>query len=397
MVGPIKNQDFNKYIEFLENQFISVKQELNSKASSIKLALNTDYNVPLDDEKLSTLFIRLYRFGRYKCYKLKCFCRNVAVIIKNNLSGINIPNISIPTNIKIPDISMPNVSLPKFNLPSINKRAVMLTSTCFASTIATFMFFSSSNWLGTTAEAQPEISEIRTENNIKFPTISINGQNFATDAKVVAEQLSSYNFYNNGKKVVYLTFDDGPTKYTPEILSVLKKYNIRATFFATGTALENSSEDIKKTLKESYVYGNSIGNHTYSHDYKTLYPNGSLNLNAFNNDLERNLALLRGVLGESYNTNIVRCPGGFNSWNNMSPLKEQLNANNQYSIDWNALTGDSSNIKSVKDMVSMAKETSEDKNVVILLMHETNKHTPEYLDELIRYYHNNGYEFRTIA
>ena len=52
---------------------------------------------------------------------------------------------------------------------------------------------------------------------------------------------------------------------------------------------------------------------------------------------------------------------------------------------------------SIEDMLSQAKATSKDKNLVVLLMHETNKYTPQYLDEIIRYYHNQGYEFRTIA
>ena len=376
MVGPIKNQDFNKYIDFLEKQFMNLKQELDNRVSSMKVVLLTDENEPLDDEKLSTLFIRLYRFGRYKCYQTKHLCENGFLIVKNNLSNVN--------------------------LPTIKKKTIALTSTCIATSIFTFMFISSNDLFNTEVAAQPEsmaaAEEITSQKQLKFPTISVNGQNFATDAKTISEQLNSYNFYNDGKKVVYLTFDDGPTKYTPEILSILKKYNIRGTFFTTGTALENGGEEMKKVLKESYVYGNSIGNHTYSHDYKTLYPNGSLDLNAFNTDLERNLALLRGALGENFNTNIIRCPGGFNSWNNMQPLKEQLNSNNQSYIDWNALTGDSSKIKnSVKDMVAEAIKTSEDKNLVVLLMHETNKYTPEYLDEIIRYYHNNGYEFRTIA
>lgn len=375
MVGPIRNQDFNKYIETLGRQFMNLKQELGSQISSIRLLLITDTDEPLDDSKLSTLFIRLYRFGRYKHYQVKEMYYSNLPIFKEKLSNV--------------DFSM------------FRNKRVVLTATCMVTAISTFAILSSDFVINTKVIAQPESmasEETEYSTSLEFPTLSVNGQQFATDAKLVSEQLSSYNFYNNGKKVVYLTFDDGPTKYTPEILNILKKYNIRGTFFTTGTALENGGEEANRVLRQSYAYGNSIGNHTYSHDYKTLYPNGILDLNTFNSDLDRNLMLLKSVLGDNFNTNIVRCPGGFNSWNNMSPLKEHLSATNKASIDWNALTGDSSIQKnSVKDMVEQAKLTSEDKNLVVLLMHETNKYTPEYLDEIIRYYHNEGYEFRTIA
>lgn len=374
MVSSIKNQDFNKYIESLERQFISLKQKLGNQINTAKILLIADVNEPLDDSKLSTLFIRLYRFGRYKCYQFKNFYRYSIIAIKNDI--------------------------PYVKLPFINKKTIMMTATCIITTVSTLAFISNNNSFTTEVAAQPEsiVEEIESGNTLAFPNVSVNGQNFATDAKIISEQLNSYKFYNNGKKVVYLTFDDGPTKYTPEILSILKKYNVRGTFFTTGTSLENGGEEMEKVLRESYAYGNSIGNHTYSHDYKTLYPNGSLDLNAFNTDLERNLTLLRNALGENFNTNIIRCPGGFNSWNNMDILKEELDSNNQYAIDWNALTGDSSIQKnSIEDMLSQAKTTSKDKNLVVLLMHETNKYTPQYLDEIIRYYHNQGYEFRTIA
>lgn len=240
--------------------------------------------------------------------------------------------------------------------------------------------------------------EVKVE-KLQFPSVSINGQRFATSGKEIERKLNNYDFNNNGEKVVYLTFDDGPSKqYSPEILDILKKYNIRATFFTTGTSIENGGEEAKKILQESYAYGNSIGNHSYSHDYSKLYPGGKLDLNSFENDFNRNLKLLQGALGKDFNTSIIRCPGGFNSWKGMDSLRESLDSKNISSIDWNALSGDSTKIKNdPKKMYEEAISTSKDKNLVVLLMHETNKHTPEYLEKLIKHYHENGYEFKTIA
>lgn len=361
MVGPKRNQEFNKIIEPLERYFIKIKQDLNNQISSIKLILIDD-SIVLDDGKISTLFIRLYRYARYKCYKIK-----------------------------------QEYEIGTFTL---KKKTLALTSACLLGATSSFIFLFNGDLIRTDVSAQTntKTQNLSKDYEFEFPTLSINGQRFATDARIVSKQLSNYDFYNDGNKVVYLTFDDGPTKYTKDILNILKKYNVRATFFTTGTALENGGPQLSKVLKESYTYGNSIGNHTYSHDYKTLYPNGSLDLQAFNNDLERNLTLLRNSLGESFDTNIIRCPGGYNSWKNMEPLKNQLEANNKAYIDWNALTGDSSSKNdNPKQMLTEAFETSKDKNLVVLLMHETNKYTPEYLDDIIRYYHTNGYEFRTLA
>lgn len=362
MVGPKRNQDFHKIIESLERYFAKIKQDMNNQISSIKLILVGINDEVLDDDKISTLLIRLYRYSKYKCYKIKQEYQAGTFTVK--------------------------------------KKTLALTSACVIGATSAFMFSFNGDLLRTNVDAQMSGKTDNTSisSKLEFPTLSVNGQRFATDAKTVSKQLSTYDFYNDGKKVVYLTFDDGPTKYTKEILNILKKYNVRATFFTTGTALENGGAEVGKVLRESYAYGNSIGNHTYSHDYKVLYPNGSLNLQAFNNDLERNLTLLRKSLGENFDTNIIRSPGGFNSWKNMKPLEKQLEATNKASIDWNALTGDSSSKNdNPKQMLNEAIETSKDKNLVVLLMHETNKYTPEYLDDIIRYYYSNGYEFRTLA
>nr|WP_244310763.1 polysaccharide deacetylase family protein [Paenibacillus ottowii] len=71
----------------------------------------------------------------------------------------------------------------------------------------------------------------------------------------------------NGKKVVYLSFDDGPSiTVTPKILDILKEENVKATFFLVGKAVEEN-EVTKKITKRLIREGHAIGNHTYSHDY----------------------------------------------------------------------------------------------------------------------------------
>jgi peptidoglycan/xylan/chitin deacetylase (PgdA/CDA1 family) len=68
---------------------------------------------------------------------------------------------------------------------------------------------------------------------------------------------------NTGKeKVAVLTFDDGPDpRYTPQVLQILQKYNIKATFFVVGQSCENYPQLIRQQIKE----GHQVENHTYTH------------------------------------------------------------------------------------------------------------------------------------
>ena len=68
------------------------------------------------------------------------------------------------------------------------------------------------------------------------------------------------------KKVVYLTFDDGPSENTKKIMDILAKYDAKATFFVTGR-----NQDYNYLIKDAYNAGHTIALHTYSHEYSTVY------------------------------------------------------------------------------------------------------------------------------
>ena len=68
-------------------------------------------------------------------------------------------------------------------------------------------------------------------------------------------------------KVVYLTFDDGPSSLTGKYLDILKKHNIHATFFLIGQQVEEMPEVVKRELKE----GHEVGVHTYTHESCEIY------------------------------------------------------------------------------------------------------------------------------
>ena len=81
----------------------------------------------------------------------------------------------------------------------------------------------------------------------------------------------------NLDKTIYLTFDDGPSKWTTQMIDLLKKYNVKATFFITNPA---GREDVVKNLE---IEGHKIGIHSCSHDYNEIYKNS----NTFWNDIEK--------------------------------------------------------------------------------------------------------------
>ena len=232
----------------------------------------------------------------------------------------------------------------------------------------------------------------------------------ADDAVMVAENTKGllngtkqYPVRTDGKKVVYLTFDDGPsTTNTPEILNVLDRYNVKATFFTLGKSIE-ANEEAKNILKDIAKRGHAIANHTYSHDYSYLYPNRTMNVDNIVSDIEKSNSIMREVLGESFSTRVIRFPGGYWSWEGRTAMKEAMDQNGYYNVDWNALNKDAEGKqKNADELLQSTKETVEalgpDADSVVLLMHDTygKEETVKALLQIIEYLQEKGFEFRTI-
>ena len=232
----------------------------------------------------------------------------------------------------------------------------------------------------------------------------------ADDAAMVAENTKGllngtkhYPVRTDAKKVVYLTFDDGPsTTNTPEILDVLDRYNVKATFFTLGKSIEGN-EEAKNILKETARRGHAIANHTYSHDYSYLYPNRTMNVDNIISDIEKNNSIMKEVLGEDFSTRVIRFPGGYWSWEGRTAMKEAMEQNGYYNVDWNALNKDAEGKqKNADELLQSTKETVEalgpDADSVVFLMHDTygKEETVKALPQIIEYLQEKGFEFRTI-
>lgn len=111
------------------------------------------------------------------------------------------------------------------------------------------------------------------------------------------------NIYHNGTKKAYLTFDDGPSQNTKDILDILKQNNIKATFFVLGSQVEIFPE----TTNRIYNEGHYIANHGCSHKYSSIYQTPEQILNEYN---ECNQIVANTINVPEYNSHLFRFPGG---------------------------------------------------------------------------------------
>lgn len=250
--------------------------------------------------------------------------------------------------------------------------------------------------------------EVDSKNNVNY--IKLEDDPNADDAAMVSENTKgllngtkNYPVRTDGKRVVYLTFDDGPsTTNTPQILDILDQYNVKATFFVLGSSIDKSDE-AKEILKEEVKRGHAIANHTYGHDYSYLYPNRTMNVNNIVSDLEKSQNSMKAVLGEDFSTRVIRLPGGYWSWEGRTAMKEAMEQNGYYNVDWNALNKDAEGkMKNADELVQCTKESVEalgpNADSVVLLMHDTygKEETVKALPRIIEYLQSQGFEFRTI-
>lgn len=252
-------------------------------------------------------------------------------------------------------------------------------------------------------EVSVSFDEIEEAKRRELNYLSLSEDPNADDAKVVEGALVKWNFQSeDGRKVAYLTFDDGPsTKVTSEVLDVLSEHNVKATFFVLGSMLEKS-EDSRIALVRMVEEGHAIGNHGYCHKYEVLYPNSYVNVNAFMNDMDKSLESMRGVLGESFHTRVIRFPGGHNSWRT-GAIDKVLTEKDYAFIDWNIVNGDAHSAVLSKDQMmsnlkKYVKKMEKNNDTIVVLMHDTDKNIneAEFLSEAIIYLKDLGYEFRTL-
>ncbi|MEF9951119.1 MAG: polysaccharide deacetylase family protein [Clostridium sp.] len=245
-------------------------------------------------------------------------------------------------------------------------------------------------------EVKPKPTDIIKGNNTTYE-----GKNYSVAAKDVEAMLNN-TYVGEGKKV-FLTFDDGPSPNTEKVLDVLDKEGVKATFFVLGERLED--EKSKVILKRTLEGGHAIANHSYTHNLKKLYPGRKVDVHYFMEEFNKTNNLMKEILGEDFNSKVLRMPGGEMSRRyykdaNLPELRETFAKDNIYSIDWNALNGDAEGKKyTTEEMMNKVIKSTGDQENVVILMHDTfgKQKTAEMLPQIIKFYKEKGYEFKTIS
>lgn len=198
----------------------------------------------------------------------------------------------------------------------------------------------------------------------------------------------------NSEKVAYLTFDDGPSALTPQILQILEQYQIKATFFVVGREDEQS----RQWMRDIVAAGHTLGMHSYTHDYKEIYSSPEAFLEDYNN-IYRLIYDATGVYPQ-----ISRFPGGsINGYNSAvyRDLISELVRRGFVYFDWNVTNGDAAEGGSVpvNTLTANALKGIDSLRRSIILMHDSaaKRTTVEALPTIIQGYLDAGFTFEPLT
>ena len=227
-----------------------------------------------------------------------------------------------------------------------------------------------------------ERKNVLEEDSIDVSAMESENQEAAKEAEKEKKELT---------KTAFLTFDDGPSDNTEEVLRILDKYDIKATFFMVAQEITPEREEMVKKMVED---GHVIGIHTYSHDYNKIYKNKDSCLEDIISTSQR-LTEVTGVSPKYY-----RFPyGSANCYISKycNDVIAELNAHDIQYVDWNVSAEDAVGRPTCYSILKNIKSFDKYMEPVILL-HDgsSNKLTAKTLPKIIEKIKAAGYEFGTI-
>ena len=179
---------------------------------------------------------------------------------------------------------------------------------------------------------------------------------------------------NHSEKVISLTFDDGPTEFTPRILEILKKNNAKATFFCIGKQIEKHSE----ILREIHQSGHLIGNHTFHHSSK----NGFYSAEKMIKEIISTNQLIKSTI--DINTKIFRPPFGVTN----PHITKAIRKTRHHVIGWSLRSLDT---VIEEEKMLFQRITHQLKPGSIILMHDTSDKTANVLEQLFVFLQEENY------
>lgn len=250
---------------------------------------------------------------------------------------------------------------------------------------------------GFTAGAQPEFVGCSTQDLTPVPDTAA----FSPAATAFAEAGSgSATEEPLPEKWVCLTFDDGPSKTTPDVLAALNTAGVHGTFFVVAT---DYNEKYLPLLTEAAAAGHQIALHSASHEYSDIYQSSD----AYWEDI----ALLKERIAPYVDVESIRYlrfPGGstntvsrrYGGKGLMKQLKAEVEQKGLQWVDWNVCAEDAVGGHPSADTIyrNVVRETGQQTNCIVL-MHDSasTRTTAEALPDIIQWYTDNGYTFLTVA
>lgn len=204
----------------------------------------------------------------------------------------------------------------------------------------------------------------------------------------------------NSNKVCYLTFDDGPSERTPEVLEVLNRYGVKATFFVAGNPRYPEYLQYLNDIKSS---GHAIGVHTYSHDYAAIYQS----TDAFFADQQIMIDQIYETTGIT--PDIMRFPGGSSNTVSrkydgdskiMTSLTQMVTEKGFAYFDWNVTSNDASGgtVSATRIRNSVLNGAQGNQNICVLMHDAAAKHTTvQALPSIIEGLVTQGFRFEILT
>ncbi len=226
-------------------------------------------------------------------------------------------------------------------------------------------------------------------------TVTDSKGNVTTDSRMVFvfEKQAISATQNPGNKVIYLTFDDGPSKHTSTLLNILDKYGVKATFFVT-----NQFPSSQGMIGEAHRRGHTIALHTYNHKFNEVYASEA----AYYTDLQKIHDIAYAQTGVV--PTIVRFPGGTSNTVSrkycpgiMSTLSGNLAYHGYFYCDWNVDSKDAAGAKTSDAVANNVINGVRKHNVSIVLQHDIYGYSVNAVEQIIYWGLENGYTFLPMS
>lgn len=217
---------------------------------------------------------------------------------------------------------------------------------------------------------------------------NIGGRNYFFNASGIMQNDRD----NPGRKIVYLTFDDGPSQHTARLLNILDRYDTKATFFvvhSNGLYVDKISDEAKA--------GHTVAVHSYTHDFYNIYSSS----NAFWSDFNRMQNEIFQKTGQR--TNLFRFAGGSsNTISRFNPgimtrLVSEARAKGYFYFDWNVGGIDAGSTTSSSVVMNNAISGMQRINPSVVLLHDSKGYTVDAVEGILRWGIENGYTFMPLT